>query len=191
MNAIDVITEQLEIVHLITQEVVAKEIPDAAWRAKAHDGANSIAFIAWHAIATRDWTVHTWLQHASDIRTRASLASTTAAQPHPPFGMSPEAAGDIGRAVTRDDVLAYDVATQAALRAYLATLTEADLERVQPSSAHAFTDPDYNAGPHYREEAESMLAYPVWRCLTSPINGHIREHVGEMMAVVEMVGRRG
>lgn len=182
LNAVELLAHQTQGAGAVARTVIAG-IPDDLWRARADASANALAFTAWHIPATCDWLVHTWLDGVPDLREQAPLAGATIAFAHPPFGMTREAADEIGEIVTKADVLAYHDATQAALAACIAAFTEADLEVIPDGLSRAFRLPAHEVAG-YREEVESLAPLPLWRLFSAPVNGHVREHVGEIVEVV-------
>ena len=183
MDAITLITVQLEMVSLMMHNVIG-EIPDELWTRSPYPGANPLGFTAWHMPATRDWALHTSIQGVPEVRERAPFASTPVNQPHPPFGMSAGDAAAIARAVTRAEVLAYADAVREAMVSWLGTLAEGDLDRVPDVRRHAFRLPAHQA-PGYVDEVNRMSGFPVWKLLSGPCYGHLREHVGTIVSGVE------
>lgn len=179
MDAVTLITRQLEAASRVGRGL-ASEITDDLWQRAAYSGANPLGFIAWHMVATRDWTLHTAIQGVPDVRERAPFASAAVNPEHPPFGMSAAAAVAIAAAVTRDGVLAYADAVHAAMMKWLATLTPDELDRMPDLRANASRLPAYQV-PGYVAEVEDMVGYPVWALLSAPCFAHQREHVGEIV----------
>ena len=180
MDSVMLITRQLESEAQVGRGLAA-EIPDELWRRAAYPGANPLGFIAWHMVATRDWTLHTAIQGVGDVRERAPFVSTAVNPAHPPFGMSAADAAAIASAVTRDDLLAYADAVQAAMMEWLAALTPDALSRVPDLRANASRLPAHQV-PGYVAEVEEMAGYPVWALLSAPCFAHQREHVGEIVS---------
>jgi hypothetical protein len=180
MDAVMLITQQLESESQVGRGL-AGEITDELWTRAAYPGANPLGFIAWHMVATRDWTLHTGIQGVPDVRERAPFVSGRVNPQHPPFGMSAADAASIAATVTRDDVLAYADAVHAAMMDWLAALTPAALERVPDLLANASRLPAYQV-PGYQAEVQEMAGYPVWALLSAPCFAHAREHVGEIVS---------
>ena len=180
MDAVALITRQLESESQVGRGL-AGEITDELWTRAAYPGANPLGFIAWHMVATRDWTLHTGIQGVPDVRERAPFVSGRVNPQHPPFGMSAADAASIAATVTRDDVLAYADAVHGAMMDWLAALTPDALERVPDLLANASRLPAYQV-PGYLAEVQDMAGYPVWALLSAPCFAHAREHVGEIVS---------
>lgn len=184
MDAVTLLRNQLTGVHGRYRDVVGSLTPDE-WMARAHPAANPVGFLAWHTAATRDWAVHVWCLGTPQVRESAPFhARPGIDQPHPPFGMSAEAATAIARETSRDDVLAYADAVHAAAMQFLDTLTEAGLDAVPDARTHSARLAAYHV-PGYLEEVAGMYDFPVWQTLAGPCFGHMREHLGHIEATLE------
>jgi DinB family protein len=179
MDAVTLITRQLEAESQVGRGLTA-EITDELWQRAEYPGANPLGFVAWHMIATRDWTLHSAIQGVPDVRERAPFVSTAVNPAQPPFGMSAADAVAIAAAVTRDGVLAYADAAHGAMMQWLGTLTPESFDRVPDLRANASRLPAYQV-PGYIAEVEDMVGYPVWALLSAPCFAHQREHVGEIV----------
>lgn len=189
MDAVTLLRNQLTGVHGMYREVVETIAPDE-WTARAHPGANSLGFLAWHMPAVRDWAVHVWCLGVPEVRVSTPAGARPGINPpHPPFGMSLAEADAIARAASRDDVLAYADAVNAATMSYLDTLTEGDLDTVPDTRAHSARVTAYHI-PGYLEEVSDMYDFPIWRTLGGPCYGHSRGHLGEMLAALEALRAR-
>jgi hypothetical protein len=180
MESVVLIARQLESESQVGRGL-AGEIPDELWQRAAHPGANPLGFIAWHQVATRDWTLHTAIQGVSEVREGTPFATSAVNPAHPPFGMSATDAVAIAGAVTRADVLAYADAVHTAMMEWLSTLNSDALDRVPDLRGNATRPSSYQV-PGYVAQVEEMVGYPVWALLSAPCFAHQREHVGEIVA---------
>lgn len=180
MDAVALITRQLESESQVGRGLAA-EISDDLWQRAAYAGANPLGFIAWHQVATRDWTLHTAIQGVPDLREGARFVDSPVNPSLPPFGMSAPDAATIAGAVTRDDVLEYADAVHIAMMKWLASVTPEELDRVPELRTNAARLPLYQV-PGYVAEVEDMVGYPVWALLSAPCFAHVREHVGEIVS---------
>jgi len=190
MNGIGVLEAQLAVVNGILGRLIEGVRPDE-WTARPAPGLNLPGFTLWHMAATPDWAVHVALRGIPEVRTQGRWAQNPGINPPlPPFGCSGAQADAVAHAVSRDDLAAYMRDVHAATRAWLATLSDADLEAVPDLAANARHYPEERVIPGYLEEIANQMAWNVARFLTGPCIGHLRGHAGELDVHLKLLRAR-
>jgi hypothetical protein len=179
MHAILLLQMQLNGIHRMFQEV-AGDITDTEWTTPAFPGANLPGFLCWHAVRTRDWAIHTLIRGVPEVVANERWSAWEGlVQAGVGAGIPLEQANEVAHLVTRSDVLAYAEAVHASLQSWLNGLSDSDLDTVPEAEAHMAAYPAYQQ-PGFRAETADLLGVPIWRLLSGPCSGHIREHVGEL-----------
>lgn len=190
MNGVGVFKAQLEVVHLMLLRQINSVRPDE-WTMRPAPGLNMPGYTLWHMVASPDWVLHVALRGLPEIRTQGRWAQNPAVNPPlPPFGCTGAQADAVAHAVTRDDLLAYAHDVHAATQAWLATLTDADLDAVPDLAANTRGYPGERITGDYLAEAGDMAAWNVARFLTSPCIGHLRGHFGELEVHLALIRGR-
>ena len=184
MESVALLRNQLTGVHGLYREIVGG-LTAEDWTAQPYPGGNPVGFLAWHIAATRDWAIQTWCQGLPAMRASTPFNTSSINPPSPPFGMPADGAVAIARATTPATVLAYADAVHVSAMTLLDGLTDAGLDGVP--DARAFNTRVSHQLPGYLEEIDDMYDNPIWRTLTGPCYGHARGHIGEIIAVVEML----
>jgi hypothetical protein len=155
------------------------------WLAVPAPGMNPVGFTAWHVPSIQDWALNTWMRNRPTIRSRPEWAAKGMSETFLPIGMDLEAAHAIARATTASGVLAYTDAVLEEARAYLATFTPEDFDRLPPNQAH-LADERYQH-PGYLAEVDDMYEQPFWRVFAGACTGHCRGHIGELELALAVV----
>ena len=180
MNGIDVLKQQLTVVHAMYQSHVG-QISPSEWVARPLPTLNLPGFTAWHMLASQDWSTHVAILGQPEVRSSPRWKDLPGINPdHPPFGMTLAQADAIARAATPTELLAYAEDLHANMMALLDTLQDADLDRVCNVRAHARAYPAERINEDYLREAENMADWTIARHFTSPCIGHARGHFGEL-----------
>lgn len=179
MRSTDLIRQQLAGVHNLFREV-AGDVTDAEWTLHALPETNVIGFTLWHLPRVQDWAVQTAIRGVPEVICDPKwkrLGDPDAVGIG--VGMTIEEADAIARSVTRADVCAYADAVRDELMAWLATLSDDDLDVIPDLDAHHRAHPIYQR-PELRAEIAHLIGGPAWRYLTGPCIGHWRGHFGEL-----------
>lgn len=155
------------------------------WTAAAAPGQNPVGFTAWHVPSIQDWALNTWMRNLPTIRSRPEWTAKGMSETLLPIGMGLEAAHAIARATRPSDVLAYADAALEEARAYLATFTPEDFDRLPPNQAHLVDERFQHPG--YLGEVEDMYEQPFWRVFAGACTGHCRGHIGELELALAVV----
>jgi hypothetical protein len=187
MNAIALLAAQWTKVNA-NLHALASDLTADQWTFRAASGQNLLGFTLWHIPACQDWTVHSWIRNVPEVREREPWARTIGLDRlGVAFGISFEAADAIARGVTVTDLLAYADAVFAESKSWLATLRDADLDRVPDNRAHLARHPAYRTAA-YLAEVENMWKLTLADVISLDI-GHARGHLGEARLVAELAGR--
>lgn len=179
MHAITLIQAQLNGIHQIFHGVT-DDITEKEWTQPVLPNTNLLAFTCWHLIRTRDWAVQTGIRGVPEVVADERWAGWGGlAQTGMGAGMSREQANLVAHQVTRTDVLAYADAVHSTIMDWLSSLTDDDLDTIPDLEAHMAPHPAYQL-PGFREEIDGLINQPIWRLLSGPCFGHVREHVGEI-----------
>lgn len=107
------------------------------------------------------------------------------------IGIPLEQANEIARLVSRADVLAYADTVHSTIQSWLSRLSDGDLDTVPEMEAHIAAYPAYQQ-PGFRAEIADMLDLPIWRLLSGACSRHLREHLGELHKLKQILrGRVG
>src|SRR2546423_827858 len=101
-------------------------------------------------------------------------------------GLSLEEANAIPHPVSRSEVLSYADAVHSTITNWLKQLSDGDLDMVPEMKAHMAVYPAYQL-PGFRAETDDLLGLLVWRLLNSPCSGHMREHLGELQILKQIL----
>lgn len=179
MRSTDLIRQQLNGVHRIFHEV-AEDLADAEWTLHALPETNVLGFTLWHLPRTQDWAVHTVIRGVPEVIRDpkwSRLGDPEAVGIG--VGMTLEEADSLARSVSRADVCAYADAVHNELLAWLATLSDDDLDAIPDIQAHHRDHPIYQT-PEMHAEIADLIGAPAWRYLSGPCVGHWRGHFGEL-----------
>jgi hypothetical protein len=188
MHAITLIQTQLNGVHQLFH-ACADDLTETEWTACALPKTNLLGFTLWHMVRTRDWAVQTAIRGVPEVSaderwagwSGLTLAGIGA-------GITLEQANEVGRSISRADVLAYADTVHSAIQSWLSTLSDDDLDTVPDMEAHMATYPAYQH-PGFRAVIAGLLGQPIWRLLSGPCSGHMREHLGELDVLKQTLRR--
>ena len=189
MQATTLIQAQLNGVHQLFH-TYANDLTETEWTIAAFPGTNLPGFTLWHMVRTRDWAVQTAIRGVPEVIAGERWAAWNGlALAGMGAGISLEQANEVGRLISRADVLAYADTVHSAIHSWLSRLSDDDLDTVPDMEAHMASYPAYQH-PGFRAEIADLLGQPIWRLLSGPCNGHMREHLGEL-DVLKQVLRGG
>ncbi len=72
------------------------------------------------------------------------------------------------------------------IQSWLSRLSDDDLDTVPEMEAHMASYPAYQH-PGFRSEIADLLGQPIWRLLSGPCSGHMREHLGELDVLKQVI----
>jgi DinB superfamily len=189
MHATTLIQAQLNGVHQLFH-ACADDLTETEWTTCALPRTNLLGFTLWHMTRARDWAVQTAIRGVPEVRTGERWAGWSGlAQAGIGAGITFEQANEVGRSVSRADVLAYADNVHSAIQSWLSSLSDDDLDTVPEMEAHMASYRAYQH-PGFRAEIADLLGQPIWRLLSGPCSGHMREHLGEL-DVLKQVMRGG
>ncbi len=179
MQAITLIQAQLNGIHQLFH-AYADDLTETEWTTSALPRTNRLGFTLWHMVRTRDWAAQTAIRGIPEVITDKRWTSwNELAYAGIGAGISLEQANKIAHMATRTDVLAYSDAVQSTIQSWLGQLSDDDLDTVPEMEAHMAAYPAYQH-PGFRAEISGLLGQPIWRLLSGPCSGHMREHLGEL-----------
>ncbi len=191
MRAVDLLKEQLNGCGMFFH-AIADDLTDAEWTARAVPGSNVPGYTLWHLARTLDWAVQTAARGVPEVIAADRWAGRRLL---PDAGIGVEIslaeADQIAGAVAREDVIAYADAVLQTVQDWLGTLTDDDLDVTPDIEAHHGRAP-YAAyrRPEVRKEVAGMAGSPIWALVYSPGIEHIRDHLGELDLIKQVI-RRG
>ena len=189
MRATTLIQAQLNGVHQLFH-ACADDLTEAEWTTCALPRTNLLGFTLWHVARTRDWAVQTAIRGVPEVITSERWASWSGlAMAGIGAGITLEQANEVGRSISRADGLAYADTVHSTIQSWLSTLSDDDLDTVPDMEAHMASYTAYQH-PGFRAEIADLLGQPIWRLLIGPCSGHLREHLGEL-DVLKQVMRGG
>lgn len=178
MLAIQMLQAQLTGVHNILHDL-ADDLTDAEWTSHTLPGANLIAFDLWHVARAQDWAVRTMIRGVPEVAAAPRWSGRLGARNAPGLGvgLSTERADALGRALRRQDVVAYADAVHDSLLSWLGSVGERALEAIPDVNAHIAQYPEYQE-PALRETAPWLFeGVPAWHFLTRSCIGHALGHL--------------
>lgn len=189
MQATSLIQAQLNGVHQLFRASI-EDLTETDWTTCVLSGTNLPGFTLWHMARTKDWAVQTAIRGIPEVIagdrwagwSELSIVGMGA-------GITSMQANEVGRFISQADVLAYADNVHSAIQSWLSNLSDDDLDSIPDMETHMAAYPAYQH-PGFRVEIANLLGQPVWRLLSGPCNGHIREHLGEL-EVLKQVMRKG
>lgn len=186
MQAITLLQAQLNAIHQILHDC-ADDLTEAEWISPALAGTDALGFTCWHLVRTQDWAVQTAIRGIPEV---IADKRWTAWSDLTIFGMgagiTSTQAQEIARRVSRDDVLAYADTVHETLGAWLRQMNDDDLTTVPAMEANMSSYPAYQE-EGFRTEIAHLFDQPIWRLLSGPCIGHIREHFGELFLLKQIL----
>jgi len=188
MHATTLIQAQLNGVHQLFH-ACADDLTETEWTTCALPGTNLLGFTLWHMVRARDWAVQTAIRGVPEVRTGERWAGWSGlAQAGIGAGITLEQANEVGRSVSRAGVLAYADTVHSTIQSWLSTLSDDDLDTVPDMEAHMAASTAYQH-PGFRAEIADLLGQPIWRLLSGPCSGHMREHLRELDVLKQILRR--
>lgn len=189
MHAISLIQAQLNGIHQFFH-ACADDITETEWTACVLPKTNLLGFTCWHLVRTQDWAVQTAIRGIPEVSADerwggwSGLALTGIGA-----GIPLEQANEIARRISRPDVLAYADAVHSIIQSWLSRLSDDDLDTVPDMVAHMAAYPAYQH-PGFQAEIADLHGLPTWRLLSGPCSGHLREHLGELNLLKQILRGR-
>lgn len=188
MQATTLIQAQLNGVHQLFH-ACADDLTETEWTTCALPGTNLLGFTLWHMVRGRDWAVQTAIRGVPEVIADERWAGWRAlATAGVGAGITLEQANEVGRSVSLADVLTYADTVHSVIQSWLSSLSNDDLDTVPEMEAHMASYPSYQH-PGFRAEISDLLGQPIWRLLSGPCSGHMREHLGELDVLKQVIRR--
>jgi hypothetical protein len=169
---------------------IADDLTDEEWIARPAPGQNKIGYSVWHLPRTQDNFLQTWIRGQAEIVRSDRWAHWQRLKPLGiGVGITLEESDEIAHTVQRADALAYADEVHQAMLAWLAEISEADLDQVPDARGRLAAFPEYQT-PGYLEEVGNLFDMPVWGLLMRPCMGHAHRHLGELETLKDML-RKG
>jgi len=136
MQATTLIQAQLNGVHQLFH-VCADDLTETEWTTRALPGTNLLGFTLWHMVRGRDWAVQMAIRGIPEViadeRWAGWRGSATAGAE---AGFTLEQANEVGRLVSRADVLTYADTAHSVIQSWLSSLSDDNLDMVPEMEAH-------------------------------------------------------
>jgi hypothetical protein len=190
MRAVNLLKEQLNGCSMFFH-AIADDLTDAEWTARAVPGSNVPGYTLWHLARTLDWAVQTSARGVPEVIADDEWAGRLLPEAGLGVEISLAEADAIAGSVARKDVIAYADAVLQTVQDWLGTLTDDDLDVTPDLEARhdRVPSPAYQR-PEFRKEVAAMAGSPVWALVYSPGIEHIRDHLGELDLIKQVI-RRG
>jgi hypothetical protein len=188
IQATTLIQAQLNGVHQLFH-ACANDLTETEWTTCALTGTNLPGFTLWHMVRGRDWAVQTAIRGVPEVIADERWSGWSGLTAGAGAGFTLEQANEVGRLVSRADVLAYADTVHSTIQSWLSSLSDDDLDTVPDMEAHLASYPAYQH-PGFRAVIADLFGQPIWRLLSEPCSGHMREHLGEL-DVLKQVMRGG
>ena len=147
-------------------------------------GTSPLGLTLWHVPRTQDWLVQTSVRGVPEVADRFLDGLPDPVRYGFGTGLTPDAVIEAARAVRPDRLVAYARAVGEEIDAWLATLTEADLDAIPPFDARQATRAAYST-PAALAEVQGLGGLSVGRLLLRPAMTHVFRHLGE----IEILGQ--
>ena len=186
MNAIGLLQIQFNSINNLLNGF-SRQLTDAGWTTRMNANTDLPGFICWHIARTQDWGVHTVIRGIPEViydqRWQNHGGLTT---PGIGAGFTRAEADEVAMTVSRQDCLAYGNAVHEAICSWLPTLGDSDLDATPDMMTHQAAYPEYQR-PGFLDEITDLIGKPAWRILLGPCTGHIRQHLGELDLLQQLV----
>lgn len=179
MRATQLLERQFATVHSILH-TLADDLTPAELTTRALDHTNLLGFDLWHLARVQDWALQTLVRGVPEMIDEPRWQGRGRLVTHGiGVGLTEAQADDLARTLALPDILEYADAVHQGMLAWLAGISDDDLDAQPDVPAHLARYPVY-LEPAMRAEVPWMFGRPfVWRCL-NPALGHNRDHLVEM-----------
>jgi hypothetical protein len=179
MLALTLIQAQLTGIHQLFHACI-DDLTETEWTTCVLPKTNLLGFTCWHLVRTRDWAVQTAIRGVPEVSADERWAGwRELGMAGIGAGIPLEQANEIARLVSQTDVFAYADTVHSTIGSWLSRLSDDDLDTVPEMEAHMAAYPAYQQ-PGFRAEIADLLGLPIWRLLSGLCSGHLREHLGEL-----------
>jgi hypothetical protein len=189
MRATNLLKEQLNGCGIFFH-AIADDLSDTEWTARAVPGSNVPGYTLWHLARTLDWAVQTAARGVSEVIAEDRWTSRLLPGAGIGIEISLAEADQIAGALAREAVIGYADAVLRTVQDWLSTLTDDDLDETPDILARHDRVPysEYQR-PNVRREVAGMAGTPVWALVYSPGIEHIRDHLGELDLIKQVIRR--
>lgn len=185
VNAVDVLRDRVGAVRAQSRSLAAAAA-NLDWATPVLPGTSPLGLTFWHLPRTVDWLVNTTIRGVPEVADNPQFAEL----PDPDTfgfgtGLSAEQAASAARVVQPSTLAAYADAVHDAADAWLATLSDEDLDRVVTEfRARQDARPAYIT-PAALAEVEHLPTQPVGSLLMRPATSHLLMHLGELELLIQ------
>ena len=190
MRAVDLVRQRVTAAGAGLQDLVG-QTRDLDWATPLFAGTSPIGLTLWHLPRTLDWVVQTSIRGEAEVADGPSYG----ALPDPDrfgfgTGLGAEDAAAAAAMVRPDDLLAYNAAVQETVDAWLATLSDEDLDQpVAGFDDRQQTRPGY-ATPEALSAISGLGQLPLGMILQRPSMAHLYRHMGEIDLLAQLAQSR-
>jgi hypothetical protein len=189
MRATELLGREIKGVERLLHELVDDATP-REWVTAAAPGTNPLGFNVWHVARTQDWILRSIILGEPELIAEPRFASLAWSARHGIGSDMGEAAiADLVHRSDRDSVLAYADAVNDALRAWLRSQTDDDLDAIPPFAERQNAIPAYATDAHWAATGH-LDGNPVWRLLVGPARSHARDHIAEARVLLQVLRGR-
>lgn len=165
---------------------IIDDMTDEEWTARPLPGMNLAGFTLWHIARTQDVDVQTAIRGVPEVITQPRWAACgTLATPGFGFTVTLEEADAIAHGIRPADVGAYADAVLAEIVAWLATLSDEDLDTAPDWRTHIAPFPVLQV-PELLEMSETTI----WEELLGTCGLHCRGHLAEVAIIKQQLRQR-
>ena len=189
MDAVALLRNRVDAVGSNTRSLIS-QADGIDWVTPVLPGTSPLGLTLWHLPRTVDWLINTSVQGVAEVADTPAYADL----PDPDTfgfgtGLTPEQASDVAGQVRAESLLAYASEVHRVADAWLATLTDADLD----APVAAFRD-NQRRRPSYCTDAalaevQHLPDLPLGHLLLRPTISHLLMHGGEIDLLVQHARR--
>lgn len=157
------------------------------WTERPVTSTSMPGFVLWHCARIMDWGVN------AVVRGEAELADSDQWRERVRFdlghgaGLTRTDAEDAALSVSPVDLTAYVAELRSLTTAWIGGAAEADLDRTVDMRSVSATNPMYTTDAAW-DEVRNLDGVQCWQFLARPCIGHIRIHIGEVGALLTVLG---
>ena len=151
-------------------------------------GTSPIGLTLWHIPRAQDWCVNTCLRGVGEVADRFGDGLPDPERFGFGTGLTPEEAREAAAAVRLPRLVEYATAVRAEIDAWLATLTEADLDSIPPFAARQSTRAAY-VKPAALADVDGLDGLTTGVLFLRPALTHVLRHLGEAETLAALAPR--
>lgn len=162
----------------------------ASWTERPVSDTSMPGFALWHCARIVDWGVN------AVVRTQPELAAADPWRERMRFdlghgpGLARAEADEAALVVSAETVTAYVAELRSQVGAWIATVSDDDLERRIDMRTACAVHPRYLTDAAWAE-VENLDGLPCWQILARPCISHVRVHIGEVDTLLTVLRAEG